>query len=168
MAGKTIPRGDNPDLRAIEQFLYREASYLDRKLYQEWLDLFTEDGLYWVPAAPDQKDPDNHVSLFFEDRILRQMRVRRLLHPKAYSLESPVRSSRMVGNVLLEDYDAATGDCRVRSTFHMLELQFGEQHFYGGFYIHDLASVEDGYKIKMKRVDLINCDGPLDIMQSFL
>ncbi len=172
MAGKTllpsISRGEKPDVRAVEQFLYREASYLDRKLYPEWLELFTEDGLYWVPATPDQKDPESHVSLYFEDRILRQMRVRRLLHPQAYSLQSPVRSSRMVGNVLLEDYDAATGDCRVRSTFHMLELQFGEQHLYGGFYVHELASVETGFKIKMKRVELINCDGPLDIMQSFL
>jgi benzoate/toluate 1,2-dioxygenase beta subunit len=157
-----------PDLREIEEFLYREASYLDRKLYTEWLDLFTEDGLYWVPAAPDQKDPDDHVSIYFEDRLLRQMRVNRLRHPQAFSLESPVRASRMVGNVLIESFDAATGVCRVRSTFHMLELQYGEQHLYGGFYLHDLVASDSGYKIKMKRVDLINCDSPLDVMQAFL
>ena len=45
-----------PDIRAVEQFLYLEAMYLDRKLYDEWLDLFAEDGLYWVPAAPDQQE----------------------------------------------------------------------------------------------------------------
>jgi benzoate/toluate 1,2-dioxygenase beta subunit len=51
----------------------------------------------------------------------------------------------------------------------MLELQYDEQHLYGGFYLHDLAAGgESGYRIKMKRVDLINCDAPLDILQAFL
>ena len=163
MAGKA-----ELDSKAIEQFLFKEAMYLDRGLYDEWLDLFTEDGLYWVPAAPDQEDPYNHVSLYFEDRVLRQMRVRRLRHDQAFSLQSPVRASRILGNVLAEDYDNDTGACRVRSAFHMLELQFGEQHTYGGSYIHDLVTVGDSYKIKMKRVDLINCDAPLEIMQAFL
>lgn len=157
-----------PDVREIEQFLYREAMYLDRKLYDEWLALFTEDGLYWVPAARDQADPYNHVSLFFEDAILRRMRVRRLRHPQAFSLESPVRSSRIVGNVLIEDYDPASGNCRVRSTFQMLELQYGEQHLYGGFYLHDLVPADGTYRIKLKRVDLINCDAPQETMQAFL
>lgn len=156
------------DSREIEKFLYREAMYLDRGLYDEWLDLFAEDGLYWVPAAPEQEDPYNHVSLYFEDKILRQMRVRRLRHDQAFSLQSPVRASRILGNVLVEDCDEATGACRVRSTFHLLELQFGEQQTYGGSYTHDLVRAGDSYEIKMKRVDLINCDAPLDIMQAFL
>ncbi len=156
------------DLGEIEQFLFKEAMYLDRGLYDEWLDLFADDGLYWVPAAPEQEDPYNHVSLYFEDKILRQMRVRRLRHEQAFSLQSPVRASRILGNVLLEGVDDDSGVCRVRSTFHMLELQFGEQQTYGGSYTHELMPVADSYKIKLKRVDLINCDAPLDIMQAFL
>jgi benzoate/toluate 1,2-dioxygenase beta subunit len=155
------------DSKEIEQFLFKEAMYLDRGLYDEWLDLFTEDGLYWVPAAPDQEDPYNHVSLYFEDKILRQMRVRRLRHEHAFSLHSPVRASRILGNVLVESRDDASGTYRVRSTFHLLELQFGEQQIYGGSYTHDLVRAADSYKIKMKRVELINCDQPLDIMQAF-
>lgn len=156
-----------PDIRAVEQFLYLEAMYLDRKLYDEWLDLFAEDGLYWVPAAPDQQDPYEHISLYFEDAALRRMRVRRLRHPQAFSLENPVRASRIVGNVMIEDHDGASGACRVRSTFQMLELQYGEQHLYGGFYTHELKPAGDSYEIKMKRVDLINCEGPHETMQAF-
>jgi len=163
MAGKAAL-----DTRAIEQFLFKEAMYLDRGLYDEWLDLFTDDGLYWVPAAPGQEDPYNHVSLYFEDRVLREMRVRRMRHERAFSMQSPVRGSRILGNVLVEESDDGTGACRVRSAFHLLELQFGEQQTYGGFYIHDLVPVGDSYKIKLKRVDLINCDAPLEIMQGFL
>ena len=98
-----------PDLTSIEQFLFKEAMYLDRGLYDEWLDLFTEDGLYWVPAAPGQEDPYNHISLYFEDATLRRMRVHRLRHAQAFSVHSPVRASRIVGNVLVEGYDPDTG-----------------------------------------------------------
>jgi len=156
------------DLKEVEQFLFKEAMYLDQARYDEWLDLFTEEGLYWVPAVPDQEDPYNHVSLYFEDKILRRMRVRRLRHDQAFSMQSPVRASRILGNVLLEDYDEDSGACRVRSTFHMLELQFGEQQTLGGSYTHELIPSGDSYKIKLKRVDLINCDAPLDILQAFL
>lgn len=163
-----MPGRAEVDTSVIEQFLFREAMYLDRGLWDEWLDLFTEDGLYWVPAAPDQEDPYNHVSLYFEDKILRQMRVQRMRHDQAFSMESPVRASRIVGNVLVEDHDENSGECRVRSTFHLLELQFGEQHLYGGAYTHELVPVGESYKIKLKRVDLINCDQPLEIMQEFI
>lgn len=163
MAGRTAV-----DPRVIEQFLFQEAMYLDRGLWDEWLDLFTDDGLYWVPAAPDQEDPYNHVSLYFEDKILRQMRVQRMRHEQAFSMHSPVRGSRILGNVLVEEHDETTGACRVSSAFHLLELQFGEQHVYGGSYTHELVPVGDSYKIKLKRVDLINCDQPLEIMQAFI
>ena len=153
---------------AVSEFLYREAMFLDRELYDQWLDLFTEDGLYWVPAAPGQEDPYSHMSLYFEDRILRQMRVRRIRHPQAFSLESPVRSSRIVGNVLIERYDPSSGECRVRSTFHLLELQYGEKHWYGGFYLHELVASGDSFKIRLKRVDLFDCDLPQETMQRFL
>lgn len=152
----------------IEQFLYTEAMYLDRGLYDEWLALFTDDGMYWVPATPGQEDPYNHVSLYFEDKVLREMRVRRLRHAQAFSLQSPVRASRIVGNVLVEDDGATSGVCRVRSAFHMLELQFGEQQTYGGWYTHELVRGGSSFKIQLKRVDLINCDAPLEIMQGFL
>ena len=33
----------------VEQFLYRQAEYLDTKQWQKWIDLFTPDGIYWMP-----------------------------------------------------------------------------------------------------------------------
>ena len=37
---------------AVEQFLYRQADLLDRKHWQDWIDLFTDDGVYWMPPEP--------------------------------------------------------------------------------------------------------------------
>ena len=38
-------------LREVEQLLYRQAECLDGKRWQEFIELFTEDGTYWMPAA---------------------------------------------------------------------------------------------------------------------
>ena len=36
---------------AAEEFLYREARLLDARSFGEWLDLFCEDAIFWVPAV---------------------------------------------------------------------------------------------------------------------
>ena len=39
----------------VERFLYREARLLDERRFEEWMNLFAEDGYYWVPAAPGMR-----------------------------------------------------------------------------------------------------------------
>ncbi len=57
------------DLRAeAEAFLVAEARLLDSGRFEEWLALFAEDGFYWIPAAPGQSDPLNHLSILYEDK----------------------------------------------------------------------------------------------------
>ena len=41
----------------VEEFLFHEAKLIDEHLYDEWLALWTEDGLYWVPCNTDDADP---------------------------------------------------------------------------------------------------------------
>ena len=48
---------------AVEDFLYMEARLLDNRQFEEWMDLFTDDALYWVPAGRDDIDPSRHVSI---------------------------------------------------------------------------------------------------------
>ncbi|MDQ1650160.1 MAG: benzoate/toluate 1,2-dioxygenase subunit beta, partial [Frankiaceae bacterium] len=35
---------------AIEQFLYREARYLDDREFEKWLECYADDAVYWMPA----------------------------------------------------------------------------------------------------------------------
>lgn len=39
------------DIRDVEAFLYREARYADENDYDAWEALWTDDAIYWVPAA---------------------------------------------------------------------------------------------------------------------
>src|SRR5262245_40325436 len=39
----------------VEQFLYKQAELLDTRQWQEWIDLFTDDGIYWMPPDASYK-----------------------------------------------------------------------------------------------------------------
>jgi benzoate/toluate 1,2-dioxygenase beta subunit len=151
---------------AIADFLLREAALLDDGRFEEWLDLFTPDGTYWVPAAPDQPDPHDHVSLFYEDRTLMRMRILRLRHPQAHALAIPIRTSRIVGGALPATPD---GDVLVvRARFQLVEVQGERQRLFAGTYTHRLVRDGERFRIRQKRVDLLNCDGLHEAIQTFL
>ena len=38
----------------VEDFLYHEARLLDERRFHEWLDLFTEDVVYWMPTRSNR------------------------------------------------------------------------------------------------------------------
>ena len=154
-----------PDRDDVERFLIREAGLLDRGDYDAWLDLFTDDGTYWVPAAEDQPDPENHVSLFFENKPLMRMRIDRLQHPRAHGAALPIRTSRIVGNVEME---LGGGEAVARSRFQLTEFQHGAQRCFAGAYTHRLVVAEGGFRIRRKRVDLVNVDACHEAIQIFL
>lgn len=159
---------DFATLRKIEEFLYLEASHLDRPDLDAWLQLYTEDGTYWMPTIEDQPDPLNHVSLFYDDRVMMEIRRRNFVHPRAASKDYKVRSSHLISNIRIIDFDAATGDCTVTSNFHCAYYYWDQQTLFAGTYRHELKSTADGYRIRHKRVDLINCDGVLGTIIIYL
>lgn len=152
----------NEQIREIEQLLYKEASFLDRPDLDSWIDLYTEDGTYWMPAIPDQQDPHNHISLFYDDRVLMEVRRRNFVHPAAASKEYTVRASHIISNIQVQDSDDKTGFCTVTSNFHCYLYYRDRQTPYAGTYTHELIREGDSYKIRSKRVDIINCDAALN------
>jgi 3-phenylpropionate/cinnamic acid dioxygenase small subunit len=149
------------DVARCEQFLMHEARLLDEARFDEWLALFTEDAWYWIPIEPEQKSPFDTVSLIYDDRRLLETRVRRLASPRIYSQEPRSRTSRIVGNVTLEE-TPPDGSCTVRSKFMVLENRRDSQRLFGGTALHRLVQPDGNLRIAWKRVDLLNCDAPLD------
>ena len=168
MSAAGLPDRAAIDRAEIERFLVAEAELLDRGDYAAWLDLFAEDGWYWVPAAPDQPDPDDHVSLFYENKPLMRMRIERLAHPRAHGVARPIRTSRVVGNVVLDPAAADANRLVARSRFHMAEVQDGRQRIFAGAYTHHLAATPAGLRIRLKRVDLVNADACHEALQVFI
>ncbi len=145
----------------VSQFLFREARLLDERRFEEWNALYLDDGEYWAPATPGQTDPFNHVSLIYENQLLRKVRIARFSSPVAYSLQPFPRTAHLVSNVMIDRHDPATGDIKVNSRFLMIEYRRDEQRFYGGAYEHDLVEKDGALRIRRKKADLVNCEGPL-------
>ena len=138
----------------VEQFLYRQAELLDTKQWQAWIDLFADDGVYWMPADPAHKHWDGVPSIFAEDKNLMNVRMKRVLHPDAWSQRPLWGTNHVVSNVVLESYDSS--EIVVRSRFHMLELRRDDVRHFAGAYRHHLKNTAEGYRIKLQRVDMTN------------
>jgi benzoate/toluate 1,2-dioxygenase beta subunit len=162
MSAVRVPSaGGRPDRRELEDFLFHEARLIDEQRWEEWNALFTPDGKYWVPAAPDQKDPLDHVSLIYEDALLRAVRIKRYRHPQAFSLQPQPRSLHLVSNVILDSFDEGSGVSVVKSRFIMFQYRREQQDVFGGACTHHLKREDGEFRIALKRVDLVNCDAPL-------
>jgi benzoate/toluate 1,2-dioxygenase beta subunit len=146
------------DYREVEQLLYHEASLLDDPDLDKWIELYTMDGTYWMPASFNQEDPEMELSHIYDDHVMMEIRRRNFRHPRAVSKDYDIRSSHIISNIRVTGEDKETADITVRSNFHVLVHYMDEQTTYGGTYTHVLANTEDGYKIRSKRVDLINCE----------
>ncbi len=160
-AKKKPATGAAPELGTLEQFLYHEARLLDEQRWEEWDALYTDDGIYWAPASPGQPDATHHVSLIHENALLRAVRIKRFRHPNAFSLQPKPRTVHMVSNVMLDSV-ADNGDCVVTSRFQMAQYRREKLDLFIGTYTHHLRAVDGGYRIAMKKAELVNCDAPME------
>jgi 3-phenylpropionate/cinnamic acid dioxygenase small subunit len=147
-------------LREIEQFLYRQSELLDNKLWQDYIDLFADDGVYWMPVTPEQTEWQGSPSIFAEDKYMMEVRMGRVSHPTAWSQAPMWSTSHVIGNVVIES--ESHGEWVVRSRFHMMELRRDTVRHFGGTYRHTLVRERGELKIKLQRVDMFNAQAPYD------
>ncbi len=159
----TAKRCVNPDFDALENLVYWEARLLDERRFEDWANLFADDGYYWVPARPNQANPYDEVSLFFDDRNFMETRIRRLRHPNIHAQIPPSRTFHLISNIRLENEKPANADHLVSSGMIMLEYRPGcDQQIFGGRCFHAIRTRNSELKIAWKKVELINCDGMLN------
>jgi 3-phenylpropionate/cinnamic acid dioxygenase small subunit len=146
--------------RRVEGFLFYQSELLDTKQWSAYIDLFADNGLYFMPATPDQTEWLDSPSIFAEDRGLMEIRMRRVMHPNAWSQAPAWATSHVVGNVVIEEQSAS--HVLVRSRFQMLEIRRDSLRHFAGTYRHSLARVGDDFKIVLQRVDLLNAQSLFD------
>ena len=155
--------------RGVERFLYLEARLLDERRLTDWLALWTTDGMYWIPREHGQASPYDHVSIAWEDAMLREVRVGRLMHARNWSQRPPTRTARLLANIMI-DGETAAGDLVVRAAFHLTEWRSTDvQQTLAGTCTYKLRAADDGgWRLRMKRVDLVNCDAMLPNIEIFV
>ena len=152
----------------LVRFVYREARLLDERRFDEWYELFSADGFYWVPLARDQADPLDHTSIAYEDRLLLKLRIERLKSPRAFSQQPPSRCHHLLQAPTVETFDPAANRYVVRTEFHYTESQGDELQFYVGHFLHHLVVQDGALRMTLKRVNLLNPDAALPAVQLFI
>jgi 3-phenylpropionate/cinnamic acid dioxygenase small subunit len=146
--------------RRVEQFLFYQSELLDTKSWQAYIDLFADEGVYWMPARPEQTEWLDSASIFAEDKQLMSVRMGRITHPNAWSQAPLWETNHVLGNVVIEELGESA--IRVRSRFQVQELRRDQLRSLAGVYRHTLLRREDDFKIELQRVDLMNAQAPFD------
>src|SRR5262245_27218562 len=147
-------------------FVYREARLLDEKRFDEWYELFTEDARYWMPLTRGQPDDPTYTSLFNEDRVLLKVPIERLKHPSAFSQAQPSFCQHVLQQPSVESSDG--GVIVTRTPFIYVETQLDNQLVLAGVSYHHLVQQGDALRIRLKKIELLNCDAALPSIQMLL
>ena len=108
---------------ALMQFYIREAWMLDERRFREWLDIFTDDVLYFMPRRKNVLRRELHrevtelgdLAILEEDKRYLEMRVARLETGMAWAEDPPSRTRHMIGN--LETAPLENGEVSARTAF---------------------------------------------------
>ena len=152
---------------AIESLIYEEARLLDEKAFEDWLALLTDDVLYWAPLKRGQSEDEVHNSLFFEDRLVLRIRIERLNSTRVFSQQPPSHCQHVLQKPEL--LSSVGGTFETRTPFVYLEAQLDQQIVLGGSLHHQIVVVDEGiYKIRRKRIELLNRDAALPSIQMLI
>lgn len=145
--------------RRVEEFLYQEAKLIDEHRYEEWLALWSEDALYWVPCNSDDADPMRQAMIIYDNRARLEERVYRLTSGAAWAQQPQSRTRRLISNVEVEEDSAGYA---VESNCIIAELRRSRQDIFAARLLHTLRPIGDSFRIALKKVLLLNNDEPID------
>jgi len=149
--------------QAVVDFLHREARLADEARYAEWLALWTDDAVYWVPATTDPAaDPEKHLSHIYDNRGRLETRVKMLQSGFRYSQEPASLMRRLISNIEIARTPA--GELIAESNFILGELAVQaahEMHWWVGRTTHRLRVVDGELRMCAKKVVLVNAAEPL-------
>jgi len=163
-----------------EQFVFAEAELLDQRRLEDWLALFAEDGVYWLPISESQNGFGDGLNIIFDDRARLADRIARLHTGLAFSDEPHGRTSHVIGGVrVLAPAEAAavTGGRPVapdeyvvagRSLIGRLRPGQLEAETMHARVTWVLRAEGDSFSIVMKRIDLLNAGEPLPVLAVLL
>jgi benzoate/toluate 1,2-dioxygenase beta subunit len=126
----------------VQQFLYREARFLDDKEWQSWLALYAPNVEFWMPSWYGNKGG-------LEDRVFRINTER----SSATSLPEP-RTSHNISNV--EILEQGGGVCRLRFNWVTFSYRYKTVDTYFGTSFYTLDTTGPQPLITRKKVILKN------------
>ncbi|MEH2541513.1 MULTISPECIES: aromatic-ring-hydroxylating dioxygenase subunit beta [unclassified Bradyrhizobium] len=142
-------------LNAVTAFIYKEARFQDEHQYEAWEALWTDDGIYWVPANGTDIDPEKEMSIIYDNRSRIALRVRQLMTGKHHTQTPQSRLRRLVSNIELLDGQPG-GDIAVTSNSMIFESSLRDDTVWAARNEYRLRHVEGELRMAYKKVVLVN------------
>jgi 3-phenylpropionate/cinnamic acid dioxygenase small subunit len=139
-------------------FLAAEARALEERRFDDWLAMFDDPCLHWVPTHPEDL-PHQRVGVSLEDRRRLTDRVVWLKSAHLHAQSPPSRTVRQVSNV---EAWAGDGLTIVQSVLDLHEIRNDTRRSWVARVEHHLTTVGEGeWRIRRKTVLLLDHDKPL-------
>jgi 3-phenylpropionate/cinnamic acid dioxygenase small subunit len=138
----------------VTQFLYREARLQDTHEYDAWEALWTDDGIYWVPANGTDTDPEHEMSLIHDNRSRIALRIRQLKTGRRHSQTPPSQLARIVSNVELLQPNG--DDIGVACNTQIFETNLRGDTMWAARCVYKLRRAADELRLAYKKVVLVN------------
>jgi benzoate/toluate 1,2-dioxygenase beta subunit len=143
----------------IEAFLFRECRLLDDEHWDEWLECYHPDAVFWMPSWDDDgklvTDPHKEISLiYYANRQGLEDRVFRIKTERSSATMPDTRTVHNIGNVELER--EADGICTVRFNWHTLSHRYKTDYSHFGTSRYEIDFREERALIMNKYVVLKN------------
>jgi 3-phenylpropionate/cinnamic acid dioxygenase small subunit len=147
----------------VNEFLFREARYLDERKLTEWLDFMAEDVHYFMPIRRNIKfgdwdleysDPEREISYFDEGKDILEGRVRQLKTGVHWAEEPVSRFEHLISNVEIINEEGDTVEVASKFYVYQNRLQDEVQVFCGRRYDILRRDPETTFKV-VKRTILL-------------
>jgi benzoate/toluate 1,2-dioxygenase beta subunit len=141
--------------------LLREANHLDDRAWEQWLALYTDDAIYWVPAWRDEDnetaDPRSEISQIYHTsgRELAE-RIERVKSNKSVTTMPLPRTTHFVTNITTDLIDDARIDVRANWMVQVYQPRTTKQYVNFGHYEFQLSNVNSKWLISSKKIHLKN------------
>ena len=152
-------------LDQVTQFIYCEARLADNHEYDAWEALWTDDAIYWIPANGEGGDPENQMSIVYDNRSRIALRIKQFHTGKRHSQTPKSRLCRIISNIdILQVDEKQIQACANAMVF---ESSTRGDTIWASRNAYTLHRDGDGLRMSLKKVVLANNDRALYSM-SFL
>ena len=156
-----IPEDRLPDPQvhaSICRLLHLEARLIDSERLEEWLALYTDDCVYWLPNDVEGRDPRVAVTWEINDRRRLEERVERLGTGRAFSQAPPTRTTHLYTNI--EVMTAGPDEAHVLCQFLIQANLVGRVSQRSGWHGFVVRKTGEGWRIVVKCINLYDADLP--------
>lgn len=145
--------------RRVEDFLILEARLQDTHDYDGWEALWTDDAIYWVPANGHDSDPEETMSVIYDNRSRIKVRVDQLKTGRRHTQTPRSELARLISNIEVTGVDG--DDVSARANVLIFEDNLRGETLWAARNEYTLRLVGDGFRLARKKVALVNCHKPI-------